>query len=77
MKTFGQSATARNKARSFLAGLEAHLREASLGQVSEIFDAEAPQAMRRWASETHAQEDTQLSSAARARLKEAFRARRD
>lgn len=35
------------------------------------------QATRRSASETHAQEDTQLSSAAKARLKEALRARRD
>ena len=42
MKAFGQNAAARNKARSFLAGLEAHLHEACLGQVSEIFDAEAP-----------------------------------
>ena len=42
MKAFGQSAAARSKARSFLAGLEAHLHEACLGQVSEIFDAEAP-----------------------------------
>ena len=42
MKAFGQNAAARNKARSFLAGLESHLHEACLGQVSEIFDAEAP-----------------------------------
>ena len=42
MKAFGQSAVTRNKARSFLAGLEAHLHEACLGHVSEIFDAEAP-----------------------------------
>ncbi|TLY23627.1 MAG: glycogen debranching protein, partial [Nitrospirae bacterium] len=42
MKVFGQRAAARNKARSFLVGLEAHLHEACLGQVSEIFDAEAP-----------------------------------
>jgi glycogen debranching enzyme len=42
MKVFGQSAAARNRARSFLAGLEAHLHEACLGQVAEIFDAEAP-----------------------------------
>jgi predicted glycogen debranching enzyme len=42
MKTFGQSTAVRNKARSFLTGLEAHLQEACLGQVSEIFDAEAP-----------------------------------
>ncbi len=42
MKAFGQSAAIRNKARSFLVGLEAHLHEACLGQVSEIFDAAAP-----------------------------------
>jgi len=42
MKVFGQSDAVRNRARSFLAGLEAHLHEACLGQVSEIFDAEAP-----------------------------------
>jgi glycogen debranching enzyme len=42
MKAFGQSVAARNKAHSFLAGLEAHLHEACLGQVSEVFDAEAP-----------------------------------
>ena len=42
MKAFGQSEAVRNKARSFLAGLEAHLHEACLGQVSEIFDAEDP-----------------------------------
>ena len=34
-------------------------------------------ATRRSAAETHAQEDAQLSSAAKARLKEALRARRD
>jgi predicted glycogen debranching enzyme len=42
MKAFGRSSAARKRARSFLAGLEAHLHEACLGQVSEIFDAEAP-----------------------------------
>ena len=42
MKAFGQSAAVRSKARSFLVGLEAHLSEGCLGQVSEIFDAEAP-----------------------------------
>jgi predicted glycogen debranching enzyme len=41
-KAFGQTAAVRNKARGFLAGLEAHLQEACLGHVSEIFDAEAP-----------------------------------
>lgn len=35
------------------------------------------QATRRSASETHAQEDAQLSSTAKARLKEALRARQD
>jgi hypothetical protein len=35
------------------------------------------QAARRSTSEPHAQEDAQLSSAAKARLKEALRARRD
>jgi hypothetical protein len=35
------------------------------------------QAARRSASETHPQEDAQLSSAAKTRLKEALRARRD
>jgi hypothetical protein len=35
------------------------------------------QAMRRSTSETHPPEDVQLSSAAKARLKEALRARRD
>lgn len=35
------------------------------------------QATRRSASDTHAQEDAQLSPVARARLKEALRARRD
>lgn len=41
-KTFGQSTAVRKQARSFLTGLEAHLQEACLGQVSEIFDADAP-----------------------------------
>jgi predicted glycogen debranching enzyme len=42
MRIFGRSAVVRNKARSFLSGLEAHLHEACLGQVSEVFDAEVP-----------------------------------
>jgi predicted glycogen debranching enzyme len=46
IKAFGQSAAVRNKARGFLLGLDAHLQEACLGQVSEIFDAEAPHAPR-------------------------------
>lgn len=42
LTTFGRSAAVRNKARSFLTGLEAHLSEGCIGEVSEIFDAEAP-----------------------------------
>jgi predicted glycogen debranching enzyme len=42
VKVHGKNAAAQNKARSFLAGLEAHLQEACLGHVSEVFDAEAP-----------------------------------
>jgi glycogen debranching enzyme len=42
IKTFGRSSVTRSKARGFLTGLEAHLHEAGLAQVSEIFDAEAP-----------------------------------
>ncbi len=42
MKTFGRSVVVRKQARGFLTGLEVHLSEGCLGQVSEIFDAEAP-----------------------------------
>lgn len=42
MKAFGKGAAMRTKARGFLTGLESHLREACLGQISEIFDAEPP-----------------------------------
>ncbi len=42
IKTFGESSATKKRARSFLSGLESHLREACIGQVSEIFDAEAP-----------------------------------
>jgi len=42
IKAFGKSAVTKTKVRKFLAGLEAHLCVACLGQVSEIFDAEAP-----------------------------------
>lgn len=42
LKTFGQTAKTRTEARSFLNGLEAHLQEACLGQVSEIFDGDSP-----------------------------------
>ena len=46
MKTFGRSVAVRTQARGFLAGLEAHLSEGCLGQVSEIFDADAPHQQR-------------------------------
>ncbi|MEK7336457.1 MAG: amylo-alpha-1,6-glucosidase, partial [Nitrospirota bacterium] len=42
IKSFGRNAKSRSAARGFLNGLEAHLSEGCLGQVSEIFDAEAP-----------------------------------
>lgn len=42
IKTFGKSAQVKAQARAFLNGLETHLREACVGQVSEIFDGEAP-----------------------------------
>lgn len=42
IKVNGKTAAARKTARTFLRGLEQHLGEACLGQVSEIFDAEAP-----------------------------------
>lgn len=38
----GKTARAKAQARSFLNGLEAHLGEACVGQVSEIFDGDAP-----------------------------------
>ncbi|MCC6141298.1 MAG: glycogen debranching enzyme family protein [Nitrospira sp.] len=42
IKSFGRNAAARKAARGLLNGLEAHLAEACLGQISEIFDAEDP-----------------------------------
>jgi glycogen debranching enzyme len=42
VKTFGKSAQVKAQARAFLNGLEAHLREACIGQVSEVFDGDAP-----------------------------------
>lgn len=42
LKTFGYKNETRTEARSFLDGIEAHLWEACLGQVSEIFDGEPP-----------------------------------
>ena len=41
-KVNGKSSAKRAQARAFLGGLEGHLHDACLGQVSEIFDAEAP-----------------------------------
>lgn len=38
----GKTAKTKTQARSFLNGLEAHLGEACVGQVSEIFDGDAP-----------------------------------
>lgn len=46
VKTFGKTNATKKKARAFLAGLETHLKEACLGQVSEIFDGDAPHAPR-------------------------------
>lgn len=42
LKVRGRHWSQRVRARSFLDGLAAHLNEGCLGQVSEIFDAEAP-----------------------------------
>ncbi|HEU4686056.1 MAG TPA: amylo-alpha-1,6-glucosidase [Nitrospira sp.] len=42
VKSFGRNAKTRADARRFLCGLEDHLREACLGHISELFDAEAP-----------------------------------
>ena len=42
VKTFGDTAETRTEARSFLKGLKAHLEEACIGHVSEIFDGDPP-----------------------------------
>lgn len=42
VKTFGKGANVKAEARAFLHGLEVHLREACIGQVSEIFDGDTP-----------------------------------
>ena len=42
IKVHGKNAAALKQARSFLEGIGTHLKETCLGQVSEIFDAEAP-----------------------------------
>lgn len=46
LKAFGKSAAVRRHARTFLDGLETHLNEACLSQVSEIFDGDAPHTAR-------------------------------
>ena len=42
VKTFGDRSQVRAEARSFLDGLSQHVDEACVGQVSEIFDGDAP-----------------------------------
>jgi glycogen debranching enzyme len=42
IKVYGKKAAALKQARSFLDGIGAHLKEACVGQVSEVFDAEVP-----------------------------------
>jgi predicted glycogen debranching enzyme len=42
IKIHGKKTAALKQARSFLDGIGAHLKEACVGQVSEVFDAEAP-----------------------------------
>lgn len=42
LRVHGQTAETRRQARAFLSGIEQHLGEACIGQVSEIFDADAP-----------------------------------
>ena len=46
IKVHGKNAAAVKQARSFLDGIGTHLTEACLGQVSEIFDGEAPHSAR-------------------------------
>ncbi len=42
IKVYGKNAAALKQARSFLDGIGTHLKEACVGQVSEVFDAEVP-----------------------------------
>jgi glycogen debranching enzyme len=42
VKVHGKKTAVLKQARSFLDGIGEHLKEACLGQVSEVFDAEAP-----------------------------------
>lgn len=46
IKVYGTSKAVRRQARRFLDGIEAHLNDACLGQVSEIFDGEPPHTAR-------------------------------
>lgn len=46
IKVYGTSKAVRRQARGFLDGIEAHLNDACLGQVSEIFDGDAPHSAR-------------------------------
>jgi predicted glycogen debranching enzyme len=46
IKVHGKNPSTLKQARSFLNGISAHLKEACLGQVSEIFDGEAPHTAR-------------------------------
>ncbi|MDH5670052.1 MAG: amylo-alpha-1,6-glucosidase [Nitrospira sp.] len=46
LNVFGKNPTTQIEARTFLDGLEMHMREACMGQVSEIFDGDAPHAPR-------------------------------
>jgi predicted glycogen debranching enzyme len=42
LKTFGHTEKTRTEVRAFLDGIETHLQEACLGQVSEVFDGSPP-----------------------------------
>ncbi|MBI5777326.1 MAG: glycogen debranching protein, partial [Nitrospirae bacterium] len=42
LRVHGQTEATRRQARAFLSGIEQHLGEACIGQVSEIFDADPP-----------------------------------
>jgi glycogen debranching enzyme len=42
VKVHGRSARAREQAATWLAAFDAHLNDAGLGQISEIFDGDAP-----------------------------------
>ncbi len=46
IKVYGTSEAVRTQARAFLEGIEAHVNEVCLGQVSEIFDGDLPHTAR-------------------------------